>query len=254
MYSRPKLLSQFDKSRRRKSRLAQPSLDKTNALPENFRRLLRKMPAQYRDQHLRNRILAGIEPGERVGLDRTNMIVLLWTFKCAAAWTQKDSSRELQWKAARHLGKNAAKRSDASNEAELKHITQTMTDTWIGTVEAYAALGFALAAGYNNHSLSLWRTFEKAFMSDVYEVFDKGKLEDARRFPRDRLVNDVFRQSEMVRLRLSYLRRENDEGKVSAEARRIFSILQDAPFTSSGIIRPTDRPRYWKRSDTILQA
>lgn len=206
------------------------------------------MPAEYRDQQRRDRILAGVKAGEEAGLDRTDMIVLLWAFKCVRDWTGKDSNRDQQWSAARSLQKIATKRGDTKDKAELEKIRRMMTDTTAGTLEAYAALGFARAAQHKNHSLTLWRHFEAAFMSEVYEVFDERKLRDARQFPRDREANYVFQQSEKIRLRLIYLRRGNDGESVSTEADRIFSYLKNAPFHSSGIHRPQDHPRTWKQS------
>lgn len=241
-----KWLEKPQTDKRRQSRLALPKLDKTGALPEELRRLLRGMPAMYSDPTSRKRLLAGIAPGEAIGLDRMNMIVLLWTFKCVAKWTGPKSGRDADWNAARNLAKAADKRRDAADAQGLRHITAVYTDRWPRMIEAYAALGFARRCGFANHSLALWRPFEGALMSEVHVTFDRASYEKGDRMLKNARVNPVFAHSEQIRLRLINLRRQQRQNAtfVDKEADRIFSILHKTPF-AQGLVKQADRPANW---------
>jgi hypothetical protein len=241
-----KRLVKLQTDKRRITRLPQPKLDQSGALPDEFRRLMRRMPVIYRDRESRNRLLAGVQAGENVGLDRTDMLVLIWTLKCVNIWTNSKSGQAAEWKAARNLTKAARKRGDAREAKLLRQSTSLLTAAWAGTLAAYAALGFARKSGFNNHALALWRSFEPALLSEVYSMTSQRELRLALQFPRDAATNPVFAQSERIRQRLIYLRGEKRQNiaRVNEEADRIFALLSRSAF-QPGLLRRGDHPASW---------
>lgn len=196
-------------------RPVQRRLNRDDVLADDLLAMFSERFKLYRSPTDRARILAGIEADRRYGkMTVRDALVFVLTLAAVREW-QRSHMRIRKYNRARQLSKFANNPPWYYPE-DVKE-TQRKNRKWErNRIEAFVALGFARRAGYGTHSRALWRTVERAILTDGL---------GASRTKEAPTVDDVDDLFELIRGRLNYWSTTLSRATVEALADEMFSVL-----------------------------
>ena len=202
-----------------------PSLDVSQTVPDGFETLLRSIPRWYHPEVHRKRISQGIKipPGSKLTFE--DAVIFVWIVACMAMWNSKLSSRAALLRDATSQSRIAWRRKQPRDQKVAKS-TKLHGKTGLKQIEAHAALGFALSAGYTTHSWELWKCLLAALQTDALAPRSAGGQVGAEATKLQ--VDGLFKQ---IRDRLNTASKKSGQPETLRKAHSTWKFLRDMPFS-----------------------